>query len=220
VETISGQEKLSVQTALEQYKELIIGLAKGDQAMSEAIVEKLKGRMECARLIYDNYWTAKISIEETFFTEIGACLDTGDWVAESWSGLDPYSSEGERGWGWRLKEAKTKKRRLWLRVFVENDCEVGLFLTDFCSAKTEKSFVKWCQENMARLKKDGWVLDDEKYPLYKSVLDCDGRIIYWNDDFYDRIAMDSKYREDVKAAIVRDLLLLRQELVKFIEAYP
>ena len=73
---------------------------------------------------------------------------------------------------------------------------------------------------MSRLKKDGWVLDDEKYPLYKSVLDCDGRIIYWNDDFYDRIAMDSKYREDVKAAIVRDLLLLRQELVKFIEAYP
>ena len=42
----------------------------------------------------------------------------------------------------KLREKKKNKREIWLRVFIEDECQVGVFLPDFVCKKAEKDFVK------------------------------------------------------------------------------
>jgi hypothetical protein len=226
VETISGQGKISVQSALEQYKGLIICLAKGEQAMSEAIVEKLKGRMECAKLIFDNYEAAKKNIEEMFFNEINEEMHKLEWVIDDWPALKTSSSNGERGWRWRLKDAKRKKREIWISVFIglPNEtgiCDVGIFGKDFKSETTKRSFYKWCVKNKLHLERLGWYVADDQsdpYPLCQSVSDGEGSSFLWDAKFYDRITdgKDFQYRERVKKSIIDNLYELHTIMESFI----
>lgn len=221
---IGGEDKPFIQSALKQYKKLIINLATGEQAMSEAIVGVMKGRMECAYIIYENYKQIREMIERRLFLEIREQLSSHGLVIQSeddiWDGLSPKSYQGERGWGWRLREKKKNKREIWLRVFIENECQVGVFQPDFVCKKAEREFVRWCENNRTRLEECGWTVLEVQYPLWRTVSGMDFPSVEWNARFYDKIETNTTYRAAVKEAIVSNLLLLREELEHFIQENP
>ena len=228
---IGGEDKTFIQSALKQYKKLVINLATGEQAMSEAIVGVMKGKMEWARIIYDSYEKIKKVIERKLFLEIGEQLSSHGLIIQSeydvWEGLSATSSQGVRGWGWRLREKKKNKREIWLRVFIEDECQVGVFLPDFVCKKAEKDFVKWCENNRARLEDGRWNVLERPYPLYplwRTVSGADFPNIEWNARFYDKIETKPTdkptYRDVVKGAICNNVLLLREELEHFVQENP
>ena len=100
---IGGEDKPFIQSALKQYKKLVINLATGEQAMSEAIVGVMKGKMEQARIIYDNYERICEMIERKLFIEIREQLSSQGLIIQSeddiWDGLSPKSYQGEREGG-------------------------------------------------------------------------------------------------------------------------
>ena len=56
--------------------------------------------------------------------------------------------------------------------------------------------------------------------MWRTVSDTYIPSIEWNARFYDKIETDTTYRESVKEAIVRNVLLLREELEHFIQENP
>ena len=221
IKAIQGDDKPFIQTAMEQYEKHIVNLAIGEKAMREEITNSLKGKMQCAKLIIDNYASAKLEIEREFFHEVGKTFEGVDWVAKSWDGVAPYSREGERGWGWLLCEKNPKCRReFWLRVFIGKECQVGLFRPDFVVKKTMEGFDKWCKDNKDRLVKEGWYVNVyTDYPLYREVLDGGFHVIEWDEHFLDMIVTDGDYRQVVKGKIIENIEMLRKEVEVFIDGF-
>ena len=196
--------------------------------MTNEIVEMLKqGNMKSARLISDAFYPAKEEIETCLFREIGEALKSNGWKLnldddnDVWYGLDAASREGERGWGWRFHVEQMRGRsQFWCRVFIKDDCQVGICSLNFNVEKTKAKFEKWCDKNKKRLKDAKWIVgeDDRLYPLYRNVLDDELHPLKWNEDFYDRLVTDEHYRGIVKNSIIESIEMLRRELSKFIEA--
>ena len=220
VEAIRGENKDAIQFALEQYKLHIINLTEGELAMSDAIVKAMKGRMECAEIIYSNYERMKELIETEFFQEIGEQLSSSGWRIRSeedvWTGLTAKGKEGERGWGWQVQKGKYSG---WVRVFIGGKCQVGIYLPDFELKKTQTAFLKWLKGNKDKLEEEGWWIfeNEDRYPLGRDV-QVEGSEILWDAKFYDRIVNEPEYRVRVKNAIKELVENLRTMLISFFDS--
>ena len=107
-----------------------------------------------------------------------------------------------------------------MRVFIEAECQVGVFQPDLACKKAERDLVRWCEQNKERLEKGGWNVLEGQYPLWRTVSGVDFPSVEWNARFYDKIETYPTYRDSVKKSIVRNVLLLREELGRFVQEYP
>ena len=219
VEAIRGENKDTIQFALEQYKTHIINLTEGELAMSDAIVDAMKGKMRSAEIIYSNYERMKKLIETEFFHEIGEEFSSSEWKIRSeddvWDGLAAAEKDdGERGWGWQVQKGKYGG---WVRVFIGEVCQVGIHLPDFGLKKTQTAFLKWLKGNKGKLEEWWGGENDRKYPLYRNV-QVEGSTILWDAKFYDRIFNEPEYRTKVKNAIKELVENLRTMLISFFDS--
>ena len=95
----------------------------------------------------------------------------------------------------------------------------------YCSwgFQSTTQFVKWCENNRARLEDGRWNVLERPYPLYplwRTVSGADFPNIEWNARFYDKIETKPTYRDVVKGAICNNVLLLREELEHFVQENP
>lgn len=196
-----------VRHTLEQYKKHIINLAKGEQAMSEAIIEKLKGNMRSAEKIQQYFNDARKTFAAEFMQKCvlnGLRAENPEWeVFKNDLGHSKWPS-----FAFVLKN-KTLEMPIW--VFVTKDfceCEVGLWYSDLAYITPKKRAAGFKKKIKQGLPNEGWGRDDE-WLLWKAVrpgnrgpengISLDG-------EFFDNILSGNqsskKYCDDVVQAIV------------------
>ena len=197
-----------VRHALEQYKKHIINLAKGEQAMSEAIIEKLKGNMRSAEKIQQYLNEARKTFAAEFMEKYvlnGLREENPEW--------EVYKNDlGHPTWpsfAFVLKK-KTLKMPIW--VFVTKkfcECEVGLWYSDLAYITPKKRANGFKKQIKNGLPGEGWRHHDE-WLLWKAVRPGNRgpeNGISLDAEFFDNISNGNqsskkKYCDDVVQAIV------------------
>ena len=198
-----------VRHTLEQYKKHIINLAKGEQAMRDAIIEKLRGNMRSAEKIQQYFNDARKTFAAEFMEKCilnGLRKESREW--------EVYKNDwGHHKWPSFAFVLKTKTLKMPIWVFVTKDfceCEVGLWHSDLVYITPKKRANGFKKQIKNGLPNEGWWHDDE-WLLWKAVRPCNRgpeNGISLDAEFFDNISNGNqsskkkKYCDDVVQAIV------------------
>ena len=222
---IIGKQNTPIRYALEQYKDHVINLAKGELAMEEALYEMIKksskrikkgsksGMMAAAEMVAKYYEGIKWKLVEELMEEVSGRL--GDWFARG----EMYNKTNEPGYAFFFKEGEKEKGspKFWCawenreRLFIGVGSGDG-FLKKFGANK----FKKWRDQYWDDQEKKDWEKDDYcPWPLRKWI-NSEGET--WDGQLLDRIiSQRSDDRENVISEIVRALNDLHEIMSKFWE---
>jgi len=213
-----------ISVPLRLYRNHVMELALGERVMKENVTKCLIGNMETASIVAKYYDEAAMQIKQNIMDEVTSLLP--DEIRRNILGVDDkwcdfnvkqYNVRGVSGWAYRVNRnlCKIKNADVWLRVFVDEDyCQVGVFAEDFGVERAKKLFKKWCQGK--QWDGSGWISEDA-YPLYRDVVDIDGKTYKFDPLSLDKIAnvKDASYRKAFAASIVDALEKLYRKLSEF-----
>ena len=199
----------AVRNTLEQYKNHINNLAKGERAMEERLFEVItRGRfMEAAEKVTANYSAIKWRIIGGVIDDVRARIEP---KLPKGSTLEKYvKSNKSTEPSYRLDIAKLKTP-IWITWQRIDDMRmwVGVHANDFSKEKL-KRFRQWLKIP------NGWETDNAMWPLYKW-LDGDGaRTPTWDGKFLDGLLKDRQCRTEVIDKIANDIVKLYLMICEF-----
>ena len=199
----------AVRNTLEQYKNHINNLAKGERAMEERLLEVItRGRfMEAAEKVTANYSAIKWRIIGGVIDDVRARIVQKLRIGSTLEKYVKSNQSTEPSYRLDIAKLKTPIWITWQRI---DDMRmwVGVHATDFSKEKL-KRFRQWLKIP------NGWETDNATWPLYKW-LDGDGaRTPTWDGKFLDGLLKDTQCRTEVIDKIANDIVDLYQMIYKF-----
>jgi len=213
---IDGEDKPFIQSALKQYKKLIINLSTGEQAMSEALLEIIKDEkfmMEAAEKIALHYDDVKWKILKEVADEIASKVQRNlnvDCLEIDYAYQKKSSEPGYAFWigGWNSPPP------VWIAWQSSNDMRLwtGVHKVNFSSQKELGRFRRWLKDSR------GWLTDDDNWPWYKWLGGDGEKTPTWDGKFLDKLLKSPEFRTEVIDKITKDIVDLYHMTCEFRES--
>ena len=203
---IIDKSKKPIRYALEQYKNHVINLTKGELAMEEALYEMVRndsqgGMMAAAEMVARYYEGIKWKLVEELMEEVSERL--GDWFTKG----EMYNKSDEPGYAFYFKKGEKEKAppKFWCAWKNRERLFIGVSSGDgFLKKLSAKKFKKWRDQYWDDQGKEDWEKDDDCYWPLRKWIKGEGETL--DGQFLDRIiAKNSNSRKQFVSLIVSEL---------------